>query len=88
MSFNEAKYEVLRVSKKQKIIIFNYQINVQVLAVKVNIKYLGLIITNKLSGKPHIVSRCQEASQKVNRLKRSLPYPATKFKITNYLTTI
>ena len=54
MEFNPDKCEVIRVTKKQKPIIFPYKLHNIELKATENAKYLGITINEEFSWKPHI----------------------------------
>ena len=54
MHFNPSKYCYIRLSNKQHLLDFNYNIHNTVLQETNNIKYLGVHIDDKLTWKSHV----------------------------------
>lgn len=72
MSFNPDKCEVLRVTKKRKIINSEYSIHGTALRIVDEAKYLGVTIQKNLSWKPHINNISKKANSTRGFLQRNL----------------
>ena len=82
----------MTVTTKQKPIPTTYYMNnmlpVQCLARKEYIKYLGIIIDNKLTFNRHIETKCASATRVLNMLRRNLHFAPRQVKSTAYMTCV
>ena len=72
MEFHPHKCKVLRITNKRKIVMFDYSMHNIVLEQVEQAKYLGVIIHNKLSWKPHVDYITKKANQTRAFLQRNL----------------
>ena len=88
MELNPDKCEVIRVTKKQKPIIFPYKLqNIELKATE-NEKYLGITINEEFSRKPHIENMASEAFNTLKFIKRNVQTNNQKIKETVYNTYV
>ena len=88
MSFNPAKCEALRVSRKSNIIPFTYTIHNQPLELVNSAKYLGVTFSSKLEWKPHISNITKKANSTVGFLRRNLRSCPRKVKKQAYVSFV
>ena len=88
MEFHPDKCKVLTITNKLKPIIANYTIHDQVLESVRDGKYLGVIVHNRLSWKPHITNICAKANQCRIFLQRNLRGCSHSTKAKAYLTYV
>ena len=72
MEFNTDKYEVTRITTKENLIIYPYQIHQTTLRSTDQAKYLGVTITPDLSWKCHIDSVTKKANSTMAFLRRNI----------------
>ena len=88
MEFNPNKCEVIRVTKKQKPIIFPYKLHNIELKATENAKYLGITINEEFSWKPHIENMASKAFNTLKFIKRNVQTNNQKIKETAYNTYV
>ena len=88
MEFNPDKCEVIRVTKKQKPIIFPYKLHNIELKATENAKYLGITINDEFSWKPHIENKASKAFNTLKFIKRNVQTNNQKIKETAYNTYV
>ena len=90
MSFNTVKCVVMTITNKsdRKTLKSNYSINNIVLARKEHIKYLGVIIDNKLTFRNHIEEKCKNATKILNLLRRNLHFAPKSVKVKAYQSCV
>ena len=88
MEFNPDKCEVIRVTKKQKPIIFPYKLHNIELKATENAKYLGITISEEFSWKPHIENMASKAFNTLKFIKRNVQTNNQKIKETAYNTYV
>jgi hypothetical protein len=92
MEFNTVKCVVMTVSNKRNLINNNYYLNnmypVQCLSKKEFIKYLGVIIDNKLTFKKHIEEKCNNSTKVLNMLRRNLHFAPKSVKCKAYMACV
>ena len=74
MKFHPKKCSVLRVTLKNQPFLYTYRLANDILEMSVNVKDLGIIITNKLKWPNHHSNLLSKASQKLGLLKRSCAF--------------
>ena len=72
MEFHPGKCQVLKITKKKKLIDFKYHLHNQVLSTTRTAKYLGITIDDKLQWTDHIRSVCKKANGLLAFLKRNI----------------
>ena len=88
MSFNPAKCEVLRISRKKYPAQYAYTIHGEPLKAVENTKYLGLNINKDLSWNHHINSITKKANSTVGFLRRNISKCPSKVKKQAYVTFV
>ena len=88
MSFNPDKCEVIRITKRKKIIDAKYTIHGQVLHETNRAKYLGVTIDNTLSWSSHIDIMTKKANNTTAFLRRNLSSCPADVKSTCYKTLV
>lgn len=88
MSLNNSKCVYMCVTRKKKPLDFSYTINNHPLETVDEYKYLGVIITSKLTWNSHVAWIVQKAMVKLWILKRKLRHCTPRTKLAAYSTTI
>ena len=88
MSFNPDKCEVIRITKKSKPIDANYTIHGKELGYTKNAKYLGVLISDTLSGNAHVDTVTKKANNNIAFLHRNLSNCHQHIKDTCYKTFV
>ena len=88
MSFNPDKCEIIHISRKQKTIIFQYTLHIQVLKSPSKAKYLGVTITNDLTSNHHINNITNKAHASLRFIKRNVKTNSIKTKELAYKTYV
>ena len=86
MAFSPDKCEVIRITKKKKTILFDYQLHGKILQTTRNAKYLGLNISDDLSWSKHINQITVKGNNTLNFFKRNIQTFDSKIKETAYKT--
>ena len=74
MRFNVEKCNQITLTNKRKPFKTKYYLGNETLSKKESIKYLGVIIDNKLSFKQHIQEKTRKATKVLNMLRRNLHF--------------
>ena len=74
MQFNTVKCELMSVTNKMNPIMSNYFLNGKMIKRKRKIKYLGIIIDDKLRFKEHIEEKSKKAQTVLNMIRRNLHF--------------
>lgn len=88
MSFNPDKCEIIRITRKQKPIIFDYVLHNQILQSTENAKYLGITLTKDLSWNKHINTITNKANSTLGFIKCNIRTNSIKTKETAYKTYV
>ena len=72
MRFNTIKCVTMTVTNKRNPLVRNYYLQNEILKKQDKIKYLGIIIDQKLTFKDHIYQKCKSATTVLNMLKPKL----------------
>ena len=88
MEFNPDKCEVIRITKKKKIINFPYKLHNIELKTTEKAKYLGLTISNDLNWKTHINNITSKATNTLKFIKRNVKTNNKQIKETAYKTYV
>jgi len=88
MCFNPDKCEVIRITKKKKPIVYQYQLHNVNLATTENAKYLGLTISHDFSWKTHINNISAKANNTLRFIKRNVKTRNQTLKETAYKTYV
>ena len=88
MKFHPKKCSVLRITRRQKSIIHQYQLHGHILDTETNSKYLGVTINNKLCWNNHINNICKKANSSLAFLRRNLQIFQTHIKANAYTTLV
>ena len=84
MAFNPDKCEVIRITKIQDPIIFDYQLHGITLQITKNAKYLGLNISDDLTWCRHINQAAAKGNNTLKVIKRNVQTHNSKIKETAY----
>ena len=88
MKFNAEKCIQMTVTNKRKSFSYQYQLNEEKLSKENKIKYLGIIIDNKLNFKEHIQDKSKKATTVLNMLKRNLYFAPKIVKEKAYISCV
>ena len=88
MKFNSDKCVFMTVSNKRYPLLNQYNINGEALSKKEMIKYLGVIIDNKLTFREHIQYKVKKATTVLNMLKRNLYFAPKSVKSKAYIACV
>ncbi|MCG8035359.1 MAG: hypothetical protein JAZ03_24705 [Candidatus Thiodiazotropha taylori] len=88
MSFNPSKCEVVRVTKRKNPVEATYQIHGQDLTVAKTGKYLGVLISEDMSWKPHVDATIKKANNSLAFLRRNLSRCPQEVKAQCYKTLV
>ena len=88
MHFNTAKCNIMRVSQTIDPKLFNYSLTGQVLEEVIDVKYLGVTLSNDLEWSKHISTMTNKANSKLSFLRRNLKGCPEKLKQTVYSSLI
>ena len=88
MKFHPQKCSILRVTRSQTQIIYDYKLHGHTLKTETNSKYLGVIINNQLSWINHIDNICTKANSSVAFLRRNLQISQRHIKSNAYTTLV
>ena len=88
MKFNILKCEAMSVSNKRNKIIENYKLYGKDIKRKEKVKYLGVIIDNKLRFKEHIEEKSKKAQTVLNMIRRNLYFAPKSVKSKAYISTV
>ena len=88
MKFNNVKCVQMTISNKRKTIPNNYYLENKILLKKDNIKYLGIIIDNKLTFKNRIQDKTKKATTILNMLRRNLHFAPKSVKIKAFQSCV
>ena len=88
MKFHPQKCSILRVTRSQTPIIYDYKLHGHTLKTETNSKYLGVIINNQLSWNNHIDNICTKANSSVAFLRRNLQISQHHIKSYAYTTLV
>ena len=78
----------MRFTRSTSPLMFNYQLNNQVLSTADQHLYLGVLLDRKLSWSPHISRTASKATQTLKFLKRNLSTCSTDVKAAVYLSMV
>ena len=88
MAFNPEKCEVIRITKAQDQVIFDYQLHGITLQTTKNAKYLGLNISDDLTWSRHINQTAAKGNNTLKFIKRNIQTHNSKIKETAYKTYV
>ena len=88
MAFKPDKCEVIRIIKKKKSVIFDYQLHGKTLQTTRNAKYLGLNISDDLSWSKHINQITVKGNNTLKFIKSNIQTSNSKIKETAYKTYV
>ena len=88
MSFNPAKCEVLRVSRKREDIKHHFILHGTILKTVTNCKYLGVILNKDLKWNAHIGEIVAKGNRTLGFLKRNLKVQSPLLKEKTYKATL
>ena len=73
MKFHPQKYSALQLTRSESTKLFNYQLHGHTLKTETDSKYLGVMISNKLSWNNHINNICSKAMGEVSAKQEPEP---------------
>ena len=88
MRFHAAKCNIMRVSRKQTPIPYQYELSGQVLEEVKNAKYLGVTVSDDLEWTKHIDVITSKANSKLSFLRRNLKGSPKKLRETAYFSKV
>ena len=88
MRFNAAKCNIMRVSRKQTTIPYQYELSGQVLEEVKDAKYLGVTVSDDLEWTKHIDVITSKANSKLSFLRRNLKGCPEKLRETAYFSLV
>ena len=88
MRFNAAKCNIMRVSRKQTPIPYQYELSGQVLEEVKDAKYLGVTVSDDLEWTKHIDVITSKANSKLSFLRRNLKGCPEKLRETAYFSLV
>ena len=88
MTFNPEKCEVIRITKKENTVLFDYQLHGITLQLTKNAKYLGIQISDDLAWSKHINQITTKSNNTLKFIQRNIQTNIHKIKETAYKTYV